>query len=237
MKNLLSSCILLMLGGTHFLIQHSNHKQNLNLQNAKANKRQKMKHGFSLIELIVCIVIFGIVLMTIPDIIFQANNANKTAILQQAVMDTKTIMGAMAGMPWGCVKNENFHNFQNVPIFAKNLQNFYDKNGIEISMQRREFMPIDTDESCGEADILRSIDELKKRNFILKNIISNQSQIISHIDIQISNKAPNGEKNEHIKEIKITSKIRNNDSGQSITMRGYAVNIGQEPKIFVKTLQ
>ncbi|MGP1486175.1 MAG: type IV pilus modification PilV family protein [Campylobacter sp.] len=192
-----------------------------------------MIRAFSLIEAIVCIVVLGIAMLTLPNLIFQSTQNHKTALMQQGVMDTKSLMQLALNLPFDCAQN-----FTQTPIFAKNLDNFYDKNEIDVSLvPRRIFAKIDTNEKCEKGSNFQSIDDVNNLSFEATNMNSNRLFANSQMNVSVALKSINGEQNENIKEIKIINKIKNGDLNQEIIMRGYVANLGSLPQILTKKLQ
>jgi len=58
------------------------------------------KHGFSLVELVLSIVVIGISLMTIPLMLGQSSKSNQYALMQESILAARTKMGNILSFKW-----------------------------------------------------------------------------------------------------------------------------------------
>jgi|GEM_PF-2032772 hypothetical protein len=204
-----------------------------------------MKHAFSLIEAVICIIILGIIMLWLPMPFFTTSKNTQTALLEQSIMDTKMLMNLALRLPFGCINQDSeIISANKIPIFGNLLDNFkekdtfYSKNGIKISMSsRRYFAPIAPANKCSDTKY-GDINSLNEEKFITK-IDQRQGILLSKMQIFIANNTIDANNDKNYKEIKIKTQATSNESefSKQIELRGYALNIGSTPQILVKSLK
>lgn len=211
----------------------------------------KLRHGFSMIELILSIIVMGIVFLSIPTIIMQNSSNNTSAIIQQSVMDTKTRLALILKAPWNCI-NSSVSNIP-TPIFgfdpSTGQQTFYDRNGISPTADRRTYSNLARNTSChlNEAADIGSFDKQKLELTInTTGIISGggsssttpqytRDMIVSaSMETNVISNDMTGAANVDIKNITITTQAQTAPA-TVITLRAYSANIGDSPIIQTRT--
>ena len=198
-----------------------------------------MRHGFSLLELIISIVVMGIVFLSIPTIMMQNAKNNTSAIIQQTVMDTKTRMALILKAPWGCANNLSLIG-KPTPIFNGNsADNFYTKNGISQS-DRRAFSTADGDTCISQEKSISSFNDAKNSEGLKFEVSTdtpayNRDNVVSAtMKTEVDTKDMSGTANNDIKVIKIKT-TAHAGLDTEIVLRAYSSNIGDSPIIQTKT--
>lgn len=191
-----------------------------------------MRRGFSLLELVISIVVMGIVFLSIPTIIIQNAKNNTSAIIQQSVMDTKTRIALILKAPWGCTNDTSFIG-KPTPIFNGNpADNFYTKNGISDSSNRRTFLDKSGDDCLA---LEKSISWFNKKELEFtvnpESTTYNRDNILSAtMKTKVETQDMTGAAKNNIKVIEITTTAHASPD-INIILRAYSSNIGDSPII------
>lgn len=157
---------------------------------------------------------------------------NTSAIIQQSVMDTKTRMALILKAPWGCTNDTSFIG-KPTPIFNGNpADNFYTKNGISDSSNRRTFLNKPGDDCLA---LEKSISWFNKKELEFtvnpESTTYNRDNIVSAtMKTEINTKDMTGATNNNIKVIEINTTAHAGPD-INIILRAYSANIGDSPII------
>ena len=193
-----------------------------------------MKKGFSLLEIVVSIIVIGLTLVAVPNIISQTSSNNKSALIQQSVMDAKTRMALVLKSPYAC--SDATYGGEPTPIFGS-MKNFYAENGISGIDKRRTFGGIEI--ACkGDAE---SIDYFAKKGKEKIEVSTSEgfgardNIIKSTMITGISNRQINGSENKNVKQVETNATTTIGKSSTGISIKAYAANIGDSPTILSKS--
>ncbi len=194
----------------------------------------KMRKGFSLVELVLSILIIAVVLLALPKIFTTSSQSNKASIMQSAIADAQELLTLILRAPWGCPHNDTVNNIIYVPVFNfGSTHTFYQLNDNIPSDGRRHFHNWDPDHDAPCVSI---------GNFTISSrmLTRTSSSVASRAAANVSFTNFSGNTDNNMRRIEIELDVQDDNKDKSepektkIRIYAFAANTGDTPTLLTR---